>query len=77
MKRQVMVSRNKILPTGKLKPQEMGVATFHEFGQDHQEYEGGPGNYPVAIVEWPDGRVESVYVDMIRFLEPNEANSDK
>lgn len=26
-------------------------ATFHRFAEDFMEFEAGPGNYPVAIVE--------------------------
>jgi hypothetical protein len=50
--------------------EELGEAVFHQFGIDHEEYDNGPGNFSVAIVEWPDGRVESVYVARIRFINP-------
>lgn len=49
-----------------LEPQ--GEATFHQFGVAYEEFEGGPGNYSTAIVEWPDGKVESVPVEHIRFV---------
>lgn len=29
----------------------------------------GPGNYSTAIVEWPDGSVENVPVERIRFID--------
>ena len=48
---------------------EIGEATFHGFGVDVEEFENGPGNYSAAIVEWPDGRVEMIRADKIRFLD--------
>jgi len=52
-----------------LEPQ--GEALFHQFGVRYEESETGFGNYSTAIVEWPDGRVESVIVDRIRFVPPS------
>jgi hypothetical protein len=46
-----------------------GEALFHGFGVDYEEFESGPGNYSTAIVEWPDGRVESVRADHVRFMD--------
>lgn len=48
---------------------ELGTATFHQFGTQYEEFENGPGNYTVAIVEWPGGRVEMVTPECIRFLD--------
>lgn len=45
-----------------------GIATFHAFGVDYEEFDNGPGNYSTAIVEWPDGSVENVEVSLVRFL---------
>ena len=45
------------------------IALFHQFGCDYDDLEGGPGNYSIAIVEWPDGTVEGVNVNMIQFLD--------
>ena len=56
------------------KLEEIGEATFHQFGTDYEEYETGPGNYTTAIVEWPDGRVESVRPEWVRFVTPNEGS---
>ena len=49
---------------------DAGEALFHQFGVAYEEFENGPGNFTTAIIEFPDGRVESVCVEMIRFLEP-------
>lgn len=51
----------------------LGEATFHQFGVDYEEFETGPGNFTTAIVEWPDGRVESVAVNRVRFVTSNNA----
>lgn len=45
-------------------------AVFHQFSTDHEEFEMGPGPYPVAIVEFPDGSLASRPVELIRFNEP-------
>jgi hypothetical protein len=52
---------------------DKGEAVFHGFGTDHEEYESGPGNYPIAIVEFPDGHIETPRAERIRFLTPNAA----
>ena len=48
---------------------DKGEAKFHQFGVDYEEFETGPGNYSTAIVEWPDGTVESVRADRVQFLD--------
>lgn len=45
-----------------------GEAVFHEFGVNFEEIEGGPGNFSTAIVEWPDGHIEGVPLDCVRFI---------
>jgi hypothetical protein len=51
---------------------EKEEAYFHAFGVDYDEFESGPGNFSTAIVEWSDGKVESVFVNHIRFIDrPN------
>ncbi len=47
-----------------------GEAVFHQFGVDYEELDGGPGNYTTAIIEWPDGKVESVPVEHVKFVVP-------
>ena len=64
-----MVSENKWLPDNSRVIQEKGIATFHQFGADYEEFEHGIGNYTTAIVEWPDGTVSSVPVNLVRFLD--------
>ena len=53
---------------------EKGEAAFHQFGCDYEEFETGPGNFSTAIVEWPDGSIENVPLQNVRFLD--SINSD-
>lgn len=45
------------------------AAEFHGFGMDYIEYASGPANYSTAIVELPDGRIETVPAKMVRFMD--------
>jgi hypothetical protein len=45
-------------------------AVFHGFSTDYEEFDNGIGNYSVAIIEWPDGKVETVQADLIQFVNP-------
>ena len=62
---------------GNYKVVPQGEADFHGFGSCYEEFEGGPGNYTVAIIEWPDGKVDTVPADMIQFLDRAEPRIDK
>ena len=41
---------------------------FHQWGVNFEEFESGPANYTVAIVELDDGSVEMVPANLIRFF---------
>ena len=70
--RKVMVTSCENIPgTTKYDMIERGEALFHAFGTDFEEFEGGPAMYPVAIVEFPDGHIETHRAERIRFLTPN------
>ena len=43
-------------------------ATFHEFGMNYEEFETGPGNYSTAVIEYKDGQLDNVPVEMIKFI---------
>lgn len=45
---------------------------FHGWGCNYEEFESGPGNYSVAIVELPDGRIVLPLADNIQFLDKPE-----
>lgn len=44
-------------------------AIFHQFGSDYEEFEAGPGNYPIAIVEYEDGKIDNIPAECIQFTE--------
>lgn len=41
---------------------------FHGWGVDYEEFETGPGNYSVAIVELFDGTVATYPANRVKFL---------
>lgn len=51
---------------------DRGEAIFHQWGVAYEQFEAGPGNYNVAIVEWPDGTVEEIQSRFIRFIDKAE-----
>ena len=70
--RKVMVSSYENIPgTKQYDMIEKGEAVFHQFGTDFEEFESGPGLFPVAIVEFPDGHIETPRAEWVRFLVPN------
>ncbi|WP_050466338.1 hypothetical protein [Herbaspirillum chlorophenolicum] len=48
-------------------PAEQGL--FHGWGVEFMEFEAGPGNYSVAIVEFIDGKVETFAPAHVRFTD--------
>ena len=52
-----------------------GCAVFLQFGIDCEELQGGVGHYTTAICEWPDGLLESVPVNMVKFITPRNNNA--
>ncbi|ELJ5833575.1 hypothetical protein RS421_001948 [Enterobacter kobei] len=42
---------------------------FHGWGCDYEEFENGPGNYSVGIVELGDGSVQRFIPENIKFIE--------
>ena len=65
--RYVMVSKRVYISPGKREVQEVGRALFHQWGCEFEEFENGVGNCTVAIVEFPDGSVQSVLPHDIKF----------
>lgn len=43
--------------------------TFLGWAQNYEEFEAGPGNYTMAIVEKDDGHVVLVWPELIQFIE--------
>ena len=50
--------------------QPAGEAMFHQFGVNFVEFDSGPGNFTTAVIEWPDGQIENIPVDQIKFVTP-------
>ena len=48
---------------------KIGEGKFHQWGTDFEEFDTGPGNYTVAIIELSDGNIETFTPDMIRFKD--------
>lgn len=42
---------------------------FHEWSMNYEEIENGAVNYPVAIVEFPDGSIALPYAADVVFLD--------
>jgi len=40
---------------------------FHQWGAAYEEFETGPGNYTVAIIEQPDGTITEVLPSNLKF----------
>ena len=50
---------------------EDGLAMFHQWGMDYEEFDNGAGNFSTAIIERDDGKVENVPAEMIEFHKQN------
>ncbi len=46
---------------------------FHGWGVEYEEFESGPGNFSVAIVEMADGTIQTLMPWAIRFLDSDDA----
>lgn len=57
------------LPSAGTKPVEFSEYSGHflGFGVEHVEYESGPGQYTIALIEKPDGRIAKVAPERVRF----------
>lgn len=52
-----------------------GLGDFHQWGCDYEEFETGPGNYTVGIVEDSDGKIHQPFPENIVFLDKEEADT--
>ena len=48
---------------------------FHKWGDAYEEFESGPGNFTVALVELPDGTIEEVQPKNIKFIDDDKRES--
>lgn len=49
---------------------------FHQWGSDFKEFDAGPGNYTVAIVELPDGSIVTPDADKIIFIQEDKDGTE-
>jgi hypothetical protein len=42
---------------------------FHQFAPQYDEFESGPGNGTIAIIEDTDGQVWACSIETVKFLE--------
>lgn len=55
--------------TGQWYTEVVEIGLFHEWGVEYEEFDTGPGNYSVAIVELPDGQVKTYPAHRVKFTE--------
>jgi len=56
--------------------EEAAEGKFHGWGVEYEELENGPCNYTVAIVEMPDGSVQTLVPFLVRFLDGEVAMTE-
>ena len=71
MKRKVSVSKKTWLHGYQSPPttDHIGEGLFHCWGSAYEEFESGPGNYTVAIVEMADGSILTPIPSDVVFLD--------
>lgn len=57
---------------GRYRPISFELGYFNAWGIDYEEVQNGAGNYSVAIVELPDGKVVKVNPSDLKFLDTKE-----
>lgn len=58
-----------VYENGKWEEKEFEMGYFHQWGTDYEEFESGPGNYSVAIVELPGGKIVTPTPRDIEFID--------
>ncbi|MGX9249691.1 hypothetical protein ACWXWI_02005 [Pantoea ananatis] len=56
-------------PGGKRAVKGVVTGIFHQWGADYEEFDCGPGNYTIAIVEMDDGTIKKFMPTDIKFIE--------
>lgn len=49
---------------------------FHQWGSGFEEFESGPANYTVAIIELDNGSVVTTSPDKVIFLDKSRSDED-
>lgn len=55
--------------TQKTETEKVQVGKFHQFGCDFEEFETGAVNFTTAVVEYDDGTVVNMPVQLIKFVD--------
>lgn len=45
------------------------VGRYHRWGNNYEEFDGGPGNFTTAIIELDDGRIVSCPAETVQFFD--------
>lgn len=51
----------------RVKSEEIINGVFHQWGSAYEEFDTGPGNYTVAIIELDDGSIKEFLPQHVRF----------
>jgi hypothetical protein len=46
-----------------------GEGVFHRWGDEFVEYESGPANFTIAVIERDNGMVETPQASLIQFMD--------
>jgi|CXWK01.1.fsa_nt_gi hypothetical protein len=57
-----------IAGTGCFQADYLTTGVFHQWGCSYEEFESGPGNFTVAIVETKDGVIHEVLPTNLKFI---------
>jgi len=54
----------------KKRDKRLVVGAFHMWAAKYEEFESGPGNYTMALIEDENGQIRECWPDTVKFLEP-------
>ena len=57
-----------VVGTGCFQPNYETEGLFHQWGNSYEEFESGPGNFTVGIVETLDGKIHDVLPTNLKFV---------
>lgn len=69
MRKAMIYQWEKYAPGRRPEKLERCIGRLHGFSTDYEESNGQIGNYPVAIIELPDGTLEGVPLPLVQLLE--------
>lgn len=64
------MGKHAVVPgTGKWQSDFPNTGLFHQWANDYEEFEHGPGNFTVAIIELSDGSIVTIPPQHVKFLD--------